>query len=128
MRLPASSEVVGKSVMTDKKQSPGATGAPTKVQGEGDYVAGRRFQEAERSFVQKADVEAGAREAAESLEGPEGEDLEAARKSTGEGKIPTAAPGDTADASDPHEEQRLDSGLDETFPASDPVSISRGAD
>ena len=31
-------------------------------------------------------------------------------------------------ASDPHTEANLDSGLDETFPASDPVSIHPGAD
>ncbi|MBA3810982.1 MAG: primosomal protein [Caulobacteraceae bacterium] len=29
---------------------------------------------------------------------------------------------------DPHVEEQLDSGLDETFPASDPVSINPGAD
>jgi hypothetical protein len=32
------------------------------------------------------------------------------------------------DGSDPHVEENLDKGLEETFPASDPVSISPGAD
>lgn len=101
-----------------------------RVQGEGDYVAGRRFQEAERSFAEKGPVERKAREAAEALSGPEAEELEEARRASGEGKI-HAQPGakaHEADASDPHVEENLDSGLDETFPASDPVSISRGAD
>ena len=101
-----------------------------QVQGEGDYVAGRRFQEAERSFAEKgAVVERKAREAAEALDGPEAEDLEAARRSTGEGKIHAHAPAhESGAAADPHTEENLDKGLDETFPASDPVSISPGAD
>lgn len=100
-----------------------------EIQGEGDYVAGRRFQEAERSFAEKGPVESKAREAAEALDGPEAEELEAARIETGEGKIHAHPSGHKAgDASDPHTESNLDKGLDETFPASDPVSISPGAD
>jgi hypothetical protein len=100
-----------------------------KVQGEGDYVAGRRFQEAERSFAERGPVEKKAREAAQALDGPEGSELERARRETGEGKIHSKASGqDGGAAADPHTEANLDQGLDETFPASDPVSISRGAD
>jgi hypothetical protein len=99
------------------------------VQGEGDYVAGRRFQEAERSFVEKGAVERKAREAAAALDGPEGAELEAARRESGEGKIHPHAPAHQAgDASDPHTETKLDKSLDDSFPASDPVSASPGAD
>jgi hypothetical protein len=101
-----------------------------EVQGEGDYVAGRRFQDAERSFAEQESLVARkAREAANALDGPEAADLEAARRSSGEGKIPPHPPAHKIGAaSDPHVEENLDRGLDETFPASDPVSISPGAD
>jgi hypothetical protein len=67
-------------------------------QGEGDYVGGRRFQDAERSFA-------------------------------GEDAIPPHPPVHEAGAArDPHVEENLDKSLDETFPASDPLSISPGAD
>ena len=66
---------------TDKTDMP-------RVQGEGDYEAGRRFQEAERSFVETAPIARKAREAAEALDGPESESLEAARRTSGEGRIP----------------------------------------
>jgi hypothetical protein len=100
-----------------------------EVQGEGDYVAGRRFQDNERSFVEKAPIERKAREAAEALDGPEGAELEEARRTTGEGKTHAKPdPKRVANASDPHTEENLDQGLDETFPASDPVSIHPGSD
>ncbi len=114
--------------MTEADKNQGHEGQG-KIQGEGDYVAGRRFQDAERSFVAKGDVERKAREAEKALEGPEAEALERARRETGKGKV-HAKPdsGEMADASDPHVEENLDEGIEETFPASDPVSISRGAD
>ena len=56
------------------------------IQGEGNYVAGRRFQNAERKFVKTGPVTQKAREAADALEGPEGAELEKARIETGEGK------------------------------------------
>jgi hypothetical protein len=109
----------------DTKNNAGAG----KVQGEGDYEAARRFQEAERSWVETNPVERKAKEAAAALDGPEGAALEQARRETGQGKVHHAADsGDQADASDPHTEENLDQGLDETFPASDPVSIHPGAD
>jgi hypothetical protein len=57
-----------------------------KNQGEGDYEAARRFDTAEAAFAKSGKVEDAARQAAEALEGPEGEELEAARKATGEGE------------------------------------------
>jgi hypothetical protein len=69
-----------------------------EIQGEGDCAGGRGFQDAERSFA-------------------------------GEGVIPPHPPAHEAGAArDPHIEENLDKSLDETFPASDPLSISPGAD
>jgi hypothetical protein len=103
------------------------------VQGEGDYISAKRFDEEERSFVQSGQVEQKAREAAEALDGPQGEELERARRAAAEGKSlhqtgGGARPDEVADERDPHTEDDLDKGLEETFPASDPVSISPGAD
>jgi hypothetical protein len=58
-------------------------GDKSQIQGEGNYDAGRKFDADERAFVEKGDYEKKAREAAEALDGPEGEELEAARKETG---------------------------------------------
>jgi hypothetical protein len=59
-------------------------GDKDKIQGEGNYDAARKFDAEERAFVEKGDVEKKAREAEEALDGREGEDLEKARKETGE--------------------------------------------
>jgi hypothetical protein len=56
------------------------------IQGEGNYDAARRFREAEEKFVKTADVAGKAKEAEEALDGPEGEELERARRETGEGR------------------------------------------
>jgi hypothetical protein len=61
------------------------------VQGEGDHVAGRRFQDAEQAFVKKGLVDRKAREAAEAIDGAEADDLEAARRSSASGDIHGAA-------------------------------------
>ena len=100
------------------------------VQGEGDYISAKRFDDEERSFVEKGPVEQKAREAADALDGPEGEELEKARKLSAEGKsLPHGGSGaEASGGEDPHTEKNLDHGLEETFPASDPVSISPGAD
>jgi hypothetical protein len=101
------------------------------VQGEGDYISAKRFDDEERSFVDSGRVEAKAREAADALDGPEGPELERARKLSAEGKSlhgGAVHPDHTPDESDAHTEKNLDQGLEETFPASDPVSISPGAD
>jgi hypothetical protein len=60
--------------MTDKDKIP-----PSQIQGEGNYAAARKFDDEE-----KGGVEAKAKEAEQALDGPEGADLEKARKETGE--------------------------------------------
>jgi hypothetical protein len=72
--------------VTSKKPDDGVNSGDG-LQGEGNYAAARRFDEAERSFVEKGPVEKKAREAADALDGPEAADLEAARRSTAEGEI-----------------------------------------
>jgi hypothetical protein len=72
-----------------------------------------------------------AHEAADALDGPEAEELERARRAAAKGKsLHTGGghPDEVPDERDPHTERNLDKGLEETFPASDPVSISPGAD
>jgi hypothetical protein len=93
------------------------------IQGEGNYVAGRRFQDAEHKFVETAPVKEKAREAADALSGPEGAELEAARKASARGRTLAEHHAKRAET-----EKHLDNGLEETFPASDLVSISPGAD
>jgi hypothetical protein len=70
--------------MTDKKTDSAAPAAP--VQGEGDYIAARKFQKEEQAFVRDGPVEEKAREAAEALDGPEAAELEAARKAAAKGE------------------------------------------
>ncbi|WP_296596303.1 hypothetical protein [Phenylobacterium sp.] len=60
--------------------------ADSKIQGEGNYDAARKFDEDEREFIAKGDVEKKAREAEQALDGAEGEELERARRETGAGK------------------------------------------
>jgi hypothetical protein len=55
-----------------------------QIQGEGNYDAARQFDDQERAFVKKGGVEQKAREAEEALDGPEAEDIERARKESGE--------------------------------------------
>ena len=58
-------------------------GDKSQIQGEGNYDAGREFGADERAFVEKGGYQKKAREAEEALDGPEGEELEKARKETG---------------------------------------------
>lgn len=58
----------------------------SKVQGEGDYISAKKFQDAETEFAAHGPVKEKAREAADALDGPEGKDLEAARKAAAKGK------------------------------------------
>jgi len=114
---------------TNDSADHGAKPREGQVQGEGDYVAGRRYQEAERSFAKTGPVDAKAHEAADALSGPEGAELERARRETGKGRPAAGKDRKNAGGEDhPHTEDNLDHGLKETFPASDPVSISPGAD
>ncbi|MET0273065.1 MAG: hypothetical protein ABW360_08750 [Phenylobacterium sp.] len=58
-------------------------GDKSQIQGEGNYDAGRRFQQEETEFVKTGPVEQKAKEAEEALDGPEGAELERARVETG---------------------------------------------
>ena len=74
--------------MADNDQTPSTHQQPTpgdksQIQGEGNYDASRKFDAEERAFVEKGGVEQKAREAEQALDGPEGEDLERARKESG---------------------------------------------
>jgi len=60
--------------------------ANNKIQGEGDYISGKKYQDMQHEFAEKGPVEQKAREAEQALDGPEGEALEEARKDTAEGK------------------------------------------
>lgn len=55
-----------------------------QIQGEGNYDAARKFDAEERAFVEKGGYEKKAKDAEEALDGPEGEELERARRETGE--------------------------------------------
>ena len=59
--------------------------ADNKIQGEGDYISGKKYQQMQHEFARKGPVEQKAREAEEALDGPEGEELERARRETGDG-------------------------------------------
>lgn len=53
--------------------------------GEGSYDGAEKYQKAQHEFAQKGDVKGKAREAADALDGPEGEELEKARRETAKG-------------------------------------------
>jgi hypothetical protein len=54
-----------------------------QIQGEGNYEAARRFRKAEEDFARSGKVDKAAHEAEEAIEGPEGAELERARRETG---------------------------------------------
>ncbi|HTX47874.1 MAG TPA: hypothetical protein VME40_00665 [Caulobacteraceae bacterium] len=81
-----------------------------KVPGEGDHRAGPRLRQGERGFAAK-DVRRSAGE-------------ERASRAAGPAEAPERRRPDDSDTNDPHVEENLDRGLEETFPASDAVSIS----
>ena len=60
--------------------------AGNKIQGEGDYVSGKKYQEMQHEFAEKGPVEQKAREAEQALDTPEATELEEARRKTGKGK------------------------------------------
>lgn len=69
--------------MTDKAENPNAG----KEFGEGNYKAAQNFREAQEDFAaDKQQVQAKAREAAEALDGAEGEALEQAEAAARDGK------------------------------------------
>jgi hypothetical protein len=55
-----------------------------QIQGEGNYDAARTFDKEERAFVEKGGIEQKAKDAEAALDGPEGADLEKARKEADE--------------------------------------------
>ncbi|MDZ4375176.1 MAG: hypothetical protein U1C74_27650 [Phenylobacterium sp.] len=57
----------------------------SKIQGEGDYVSAKRYQKAQHEFAENGPVEEKAREAEQALDGPEGAELEKARKDSADG-------------------------------------------
>lgn len=57
-----------------------------RMQGEGNYDAGRRYQKEQHEFAKSGKVEQKAHEAEEALDGPEAEELERARRETGDKK------------------------------------------
>jgi hypothetical protein len=61
---------------------------PMPLQGEGDYIGARKYQKEQAEFAKSGKVDKAAKEAEAALDGPEADDLEAARKSTGKGEIP----------------------------------------
>ena len=56
------------------------------VQGEGDYISAKKFDDEEAAFAKSGKVEKAAAEAKAALDGPEGAELEAARRASAEGK------------------------------------------
>lgn len=95
----------------------------SKIQGEGDYISGRKYQEAQHRFAEEGPVEEAGREAADALDGPEGEELEKARRASAKGQAAKT----TSPRSFAHQERKLDESLDQTFPASDPLPASPGS-
>ncbi len=61
--------------------------ADGKLQGEGDYRSARKFQKEQHEFASDDErVDRRAQEARDALDGPEGEELEKARKDTAAGR------------------------------------------
>jgi hypothetical protein len=56
----------------------------SKIQGEGNYDAARKFDQEEQAFVKKGGIEQKAKDAEAALDGPEGVELEKARKEADE--------------------------------------------
>jgi hypothetical protein len=63
-----------------------ADSAKDGIQGEGDYISARKYQDAQHKFAKDGPVEQKAKEAEEAIEGPEGAELEAARVETAKGE------------------------------------------
>jgi hypothetical protein len=54
-----------------------------QIQGEGNYDAARRYRKAQEDFAKSGKVDKAAHAAEDALEGPEGAELERARRETG---------------------------------------------
>ena len=60
------------------------------LEGEGSYIGGKKYQDAQHKFAQSGKVKEKAREAAEALNSDEAKDLEAARKQAARGETKSA--------------------------------------
>ena len=67
-----------------------------KVQGEGDYISAKRYQQEQKAFADSGKVEAGAKAAEAALEGPEAKELERARQEAARGAPRTQGTGSDA--------------------------------
>ena len=70
--------------MTDKNDDKSKKSG-LKLEGEGSYEGSRAFIKEQHAFAKSGQVEKKAREAANALDGPEGEELERARQETKHG-------------------------------------------
>jgi len=61
--------------------------ADNQIQGEGNYDAARRYQKEQHEFAKSGEVDKKAHEAEDALDGPEGADLERARRETGKDQM-----------------------------------------
>jgi hypothetical protein len=57
-----------------------------KLEGEGSYEGAKQYQDAQNDFAENGPVEEKAREAADALDGEEGDELEEARKKSSHGE------------------------------------------
>ena len=71
---------------------------PMPLQGEGDYIAARKYDAEQAAFAKSGKVKGAAAEAEKALDGPESADLEAAREKTARGE--TGKAGGTAKPTD----------------------------
>ncbi len=74
--------------MQERNQEP----EPRDQKGEGNVEADRRYREKTTEFARSGKVEPAAREAKEALDGPEGEELERARRESGAHEPETHGP------------------------------------
>lgn len=69
------------------QENQGAGPAAGQVQGEGDYVSARKYQKEQHAFAKdEGKVQQKAKEAEDALDGPEAQELEAAREKTARGE------------------------------------------
>jgi hypothetical protein len=97
------------------------------IQGEVAYATARRSRGPDGAFVRQGPVDEKAREVAEALDRPEAGEIEAARRSTAAGDVRGREKRPRPEGSQ-RPDARLDERLEQTYPASDPASISPGSD
>lgn len=70
----------------ERAEGEGMIAPPPKVEGEGSYVATRRYDDGVARSVAAGKTEALAKEASEALDGPEGDELRAAEREAKKGR------------------------------------------